>query len=182
MNVSLIGYRGTGKSAVAQQLSARLGRPWVDLDDELETQHDMSISDIFAAHGEAVFREWEAEVVRQVARRQNWIIATGGGVILNPDNGAALKQTGPVVWLTARPATIHERLSKDACTSQRRPPLTNLSGLAEIVRLLEERQPLYRQAADLEVMTDDKSTAEVAAEILTWLCEQRGFEAIHGDG
>ncbi len=166
MNVSLIGYRGSGKSAVARHLSARMGWPWVDLDDQLETELGMSISQVFAEQGEAAFREWEAKVVQQVADRQNWLIATGGGVILKPENRAALKRMGPVIWLTARPATIHQRLLGDASSSQRRPPLTKLGSLTEIVRLLEARESHYRQTADLEVMTDDKSAEEVADEIL----------------
>lgn len=173
MNVSLVGYRGTGKTTVARLLAERLGWQWIDLDDEVELHAGKSIARIFAEEGESTFRELEATVVRQVAERQNWVIATGGGVVLRSDNRETLNRIGPVIWLMARPETIEQRLSLDPTTTSRRPDLTSVGGLAEIGQVLKERVSLYEKIADLRVAVDDQSPRQVTDTIHTWLEENR---------
>jgi shikimate kinase len=166
MNIALIGYRGTGKTAVARQLARSLGWDWVDADVEVELAAGKSIAAIFADGGEAAFRDLEATVLADLIQRDHSILALGGGVVLRPANRTLVRQAGRVVWLTATPETIAARLSGDATTTSRRPNLTAVGGLDEIRRLLDERSPLYRQSCDLEIDTEAKAPADLATEIL----------------
>jgi shikimate kinase len=166
MNVLLIGYRGTGKSAVARHLALGLGCDWVDADVELELRAGRSIAAIFADAGEAAFRELESAVLADLLRRQCTVIALGGGVVLRDENRKRLRSAGNVVWLTADPETIHRRLAEDPVSLARRPPLTAAGGLDEIRHLLAVRTPLYQECANWIVDTEYKNPAEVAAEIL----------------
>jgi shikimate kinase len=166
--IFLIGYRGTGKSAVARLLAERLGWQWLDADQVLEQRAGLSIRDIFAAEGEAGFRDREAAVLEELCRCQRHVIATGGGVILREDNRRRLRSAGAVVWLTADAETIWQRLQADATTADRRPVLT-VGGLAEVHELLQRREPLYRDCACWSVDTAARSPAEVAQAILAWL-------------
>src|SRR5262245_55571035 len=98
--VSLIGYRGTGKTTVAKLVAERLGWRWKDADDVLESRAGMSIKDIFAQGGEAAFRDWETSVVQDLTQLDQTVLALGGGVVLRPANREAIRR-GWVVWLTA---------------------------------------------------------------------------------
>lgn len=166
MNIALIGYRGTGKTAVARQLALSLGWDWIDADVEVELAAGKSIAAIFADDGEPPFRELEAAVLADLIQRDHTILALGGGVVLRPANRTLVRQAGRVVWLTATAQTIAARLAADATTTSRRPNLTAVGGLDEIRRLLDERSPLYRQCGDLEIDTEAKTPAQVSAEIL----------------
>jgi shikimate kinase len=165
MNITLIGYRGTGKSEVARQLALRLGWDWIDADVEVELKAGKSIAAIFADDGESAFRDLEAEIFAELVGRDRTVLALGGGVILRPANRALLKQIGKVVWLTAEPETIARRLAADATTASRRPNLTAAGGLDEIRRALAQRLPLYRESSDAQIDTENKLPADVAAEI-----------------
>lgn len=166
MNIVLIGYRATGKTTVARLLSEKLGWPWVDLDVEIERRAGKPIVDIFAQDGESVFRDWESQVVADYCTRDGWIIAAGGGAVLRAENRQAMRAGGKVFWLTARPETIHRRMTTDPTTGARRPNLTTRGGLEEIVELLAKREPIYRETADWVIDTEDKSPEQVAEEIL----------------
>jgi shikimate kinase len=164
-SIALIGYRGAGKTAVAQQLAARLGWDWIDADDVIELRAGKSIADIFADEGQDAFRDLEAEVVTELCSRQRVVIALGGGAVMREVNRQALQQCREVVWLKASPRTIEERLAGDPSTAARRPNLTNAPRRQEIERLLSERTPIYRACATLEVDTEGKAPAEIADEI-----------------
>lgn len=170
MRVFLIGYRGTGKSTVARLLALRLGCDWVDADVEIELRAGKSIAAIFADDGEPVFRDLESQVVAELARRQNSVVALGGGVVLRAENRRAIA-VGTVVWLKASAETILGRLARDPATSERRPNLTTQGGRDEVVKLLAEREPIYRGCADFQVDTDGKNPAEIADEILALIHE-----------
>jgi shikimate kinase len=165
MNIALIGYRGTGKSEVARQLAVRLGWDWVDADVEVELKAGKSIAAIFADDGEPAFRDLEATVLAKLVQRDCAVLALGGGVVLRLENRSLVKRVTKVFWLTADPTTIAQRLAADAATASRRPNLSATGGLEEIRRLLAERTPLYRELGDFEIDTENKSPAEVAAEI-----------------
>jgi shikimate kinase len=166
MNLFLIGYRGTGKSAVARLLAERLGWPWVDADDEIERRAGKAIAQIFADDGEPAFRDWETQVIADLAKRDQSVIALGGGAVMRPENREAIRQQGYFVWLCASPETIWRRLQADAATASRRPNLTAAGGITEIIATLHEREPIYRQCAQFSVDTENKSPAEVADAIL----------------
>jgi shikimate kinase len=169
MNVVLIGYRGTGKTTVAVHLARRLGWESLDTDDEIESRAGRSIAEIFATAGEAAFRDLEQEVVLDLAARDRVVLALGGGAVLREKNRAALAAGGTLVWLKASRQTIENRLASDATTKIRRPNLTPAGGAREIDQLLREREPIYRECADLVIDTDDDSPEEIAEEILSQL-------------
>jgi shikimate kinase len=162
--IFLIGYRGTGKSTVARLLAGRLGWDWLDADAVLEERAGRTIREVFAEEGEAGFRRRESAVLGDLCRCQRHVIATGGGVVLSPDNRARLRAAGRVVWLTADAETIWRRLQADASTAERRPPLT-VGGLAEVHELLRLREPHYRACADHCIDTPGRSPEEVAERV-----------------
>ena len=168
-SIALIGYRGTGKTTVAQRLAVRLGWDWVDADVEVELRAGKSIAAIFADDGEAAFRELEAVVVEELCRRERIVLALGGGAILRQSNRRAIGLCGAAVWLWASVDSIIERLESDPTTAARRPNLTNSHPRTEIERLLAERTPIYRACATLEVDTEKKTPADIADEIVAAL-------------
>lgn len=162
MNVTLIGYRGAGKSTVAQLVAARLGWSWQDADALLEQQAGRTIREIFASEGEAGFRERETAVIRELSGRDRCVVAAGGGAVLLPENREIMRRSSWVVWLVASPQVIEQRTAADPTTAERRPQLTNRGGLDEIRELLGQREPLYRACADRTVETDDRSPEQIA--------------------
>lgn len=168
--VTLIGYRGTGKSTVAARLADALGLPWLDADAVLEERVGCPIAELVGSRGEAAFRDVEAAVLRDQLPAFTGVLATGGGVVLRPDNRRLLREAGrPVVWLTAPAEVIRRRLAADPLTSSRRPGLTGRDPLAEVEAAFEDRGPLYRETADVCFDTATESPAAVAARILAWL-------------
>ncbi len=169
--IFLIGYRGTGKSTVARELAELLAYDWVDADEIIERQAGKSIAAIFADEGEPAFRDLEAAVVGELARRRRTVAALGGGAVLRDANRAAIRAAGPVVWLTASVDTILTRIAADEATASRRPQLTAAGGRAEVEALLAVRTPLYRECATFVVDTEGKSAPELADEIVAQLDE-----------
>lgn len=170
MVITLIGYRGTGKSSVAAALAARLGWTSVDADDEIEALAGKAIQDIFAEDGEGRFRRLERETIhRLLTSRDRLVLAAGGGAILDEQTRRDMPQAGPVVWLTAPVETIFERIAGDATTASRRPNLTPQGGRAEIEQMLAHREPLYRQTAGLIVDTNGRTIEQIVEEILAGL-------------
>jgi shikimate kinase len=163
--IFLIGFRGTGKSTVARLLAARLGWTAIDADELLESRAGMSIRRIFEIEGESGFRARESAILEELCHLRNHVIATGGGVVLDPRNQELMKQAATVVWLTADAATIWQRMLQDASTADRRPALT-IGGLAEVEQLLQVREPLYRACADHCVATGDQNLEQVVEGIL----------------
>lgn len=163
-NLVLIGFMGSGKSTVGRILHQTLGWPLVDMDGLIERRAGMGIPAIFAVEGEDGFRRRESELLASLeadglSRR---IIATGGGVILNPENRARLRRLGYVVWLRAPARTILARTSR----SHDRPLLQAEKPLERIQAMLAERMPLYQETAHLEIETSDLSANEIATGIL----------------
>ena len=167
MIVSLIGYRATGKTTIAKLLSENLNAPWVDSDVEIERQAGKSIAQIFAEDGEECFRNYEERVIFDLCQAEELILATGGGAILRENTRNVLRQAGPVLWLTASPEVILERMSGDSRSQSTRPSLTNLPPLEEIRRLMEFREPLYRETATIEITTELCSPEEIVKQILS---------------
>ncbi|RIK76126.1 MAG: shikimate kinase [Planctomycetota bacterium] len=168
-SIALIGYRGAGKTTVAEAIAQRLAWNWIDADAEIELRSGKLIAAIFAEDGEAAFRDLETQVVGDLCRRQQVVIAFGGGAVLREANRLAIGGCGAVVWLKASLSALERRIADDPATAGRRPKLTNLGGRTEIERLLAERTPLYRACATLEVDTDGKAPAEIADQIVAAL-------------
>ena len=169
MLVSLIGYRGTGKTTIGVMLAERLGWRCVDTDVRVEEIVGMSIRQLFDACGEPEFRKYETQVIRDLVRQHKLVLALGGGAILAEENRLMLRVSGPVIWLTASPEELQRRIEGDGRSFQQRPNLTAQGGLAEIQQVLEKRQPLYAECADLTIDTMQKKPAEIVDEILSQL-------------
>lgn len=170
MNVVLIGYRGTGKSTVGRLVADRLGQTFVDADEELERRAGRTIREIFSTDGESGFRELEASLVGELLKHDQIVVALGGGAVLREDNRRAIKSAqNRVIWLQASAEALLKRIESDQSTAERRPNLTPVGGLAEIVRLLALREPLYRECADFVVGTEGKTPDEIAAEVVSLL-------------
>jgi shikimate kinase len=163
--VFLIGYRGSGKSTVGRILADRLRWAFLDADAVLEERHARTIRDIFAAEGEAGFREKEAAVLAELGGQTDTVIATGGGAVLREENRRLLRRHGFVAWLDADPQTLLARIQADPTTAVRRPDLAG-GGLAEIEQLLAIRKPLYRACADAAVPSGALSPEQAADAIL----------------
>lgn len=170
MHIYLMGYRGSGKSTVGRLLAKQLGWPSMDTDDVIETAAAQSIREIFAAEGEAGFRQREQQAIAEVAGREvPSVIALGGGAILRSDNQRTIQSSGRVVWLQGSAELLSQRIDSDVSTAERRPQLSQRSGYDEVVEILARREPIYRQLAELTVRTDHKSPDEVVLEIVDWL-------------
>ena len=165
MNLLLIGYRGTGKSAVAQLVAVRLGWRWLDADVELERRAGKSIAAIFADEGEPAFRELERQVLTELVRLDRHVLALGGGVVLRAENRELIKKSGGAIWLTADPETIQSRIAGDSTTAARRPNLTASGGIDEIRALLTQREPLYRECATAVIDTVGRDQSDVSEEV-----------------
>jgi len=163
-NLVLIGFMGCGKSTVGRNLHQILGWPLVDMDGLIEQRAGMAIPAIFAEEGEAGFRRREGELLAELEADglSKRIIATGGGVILNPENRARLRRLGYVIWLRAPAKTVLARTSR----SHDRPLLQAEKPLERIQTMLAERTPLYEETAHLEIDTSDLSADEIATGIL----------------
>ncbi|MBI1347701.1 shikimate kinase [bacterium] len=182
MIISLIGYRGTGKSSVAPALAERLGWDWVDADVALESRAGRSIREIFATDGEPEFRRLERETLKFLLQRDHLVIAAGGGAILNAETRRDFRHAGPVVWLTAEVATIAARLQADPTTAARRPSLTGQSFTDEIASVLKVREPLYRETATIIMPTEHRTVAEIVREILVQLPADITRPGVHLSG
>ena len=167
MVISLIGYRGSGKSTVAPVLAARLGWEWADADAVIEARAGRTIREIFAAEGEPRFRELERLVMADLLNGDQFIVAAGGGAVLAEGNRARMQAAGPVIWLRATVEELAARINADATTAARRPHLTGHGGgTSEIAQLLAVREPLDRACATLTVDTGRLSAAEIVERII----------------
>ena len=171
MNVVLIGYRACGKSTVGKLLAGKLKIAFLDTDLLIEESTGMPIKEIVAGHGWDYFRAREKEAVQKLVQRNDCVIATGGGVVLDEENVELLKKIGIVVWLNAPIADIIERLQEDAKTENLRPQFTDGNLACETAMVLEKRIPLYQKAADYVLNTAGKSALQAVDEICAYLLE-----------
>ncbi len=160
--IALIGFMGGGKSAVGRELSLRLGWPRHDTDEMIREQFGISIPDIFARHGEPVFRDAETALLKTLRGGIAGIVVTGGGIILRTENVQLLRGMGRIVWLDADEEILWQRVSKHST----RPLLQTPDPRARFAELLQERLPLYQSAADYRINTTSNSIAQVTDEII----------------
>jgi len=163
-NIILIGFMGSGKSSLGRELHQNLGYQLIDTDHVIEKQTGKSIPDIFSQDGEAAFRTFETEQLKQLIAKKtsNHIISTGGGIVCTPENRTILRQLGFVVWLKCSVEDIYERTSQN----KNRPLLQCDDPMQAIKTLLQERSPYYEETAHLEINTTGLSLDEVSCGIL----------------
>jgi shikimate kinase len=166
MNIFLIGYRCSGKTTVGRSLAGRLERLFFDTDLELVKEQGMSISEIVSKRGWAGFREIEKQVIRYACERDQQVVATGGGAVLDEDNVKQMKGSGLIVWLRADIKTIEKRIIRDHTTRDFRPSLTSKGSVEEIKETLLLRNPYYEKTMDFLVDTDVMGIEDVCDEII----------------
>ena len=160
-NIILLGFMGSGKSTVGRLVAARLDRTFVDMDQEIEARAGKAISRIFAEEGEAHFRALERDLVRELAGKENLVIAGGGGIVLNPQNIAEFERTGVLVYLMADLEALYRRVAR----ATHRPLLEGGDKKEKLTTLFEKRKPLY-DAMKNRVDTSRLTAAAVADEVL----------------
>ena len=161
-NLFLVGFMGSGKSTVGQQLAAEFGKDFHDCDRVLEERTGVDIPYIFEIEGEKGFRRREAAVLRELTRKRGIVLATGGGAIVDPENRKALASNGFVIYLHAPAELLYQRTSRD----RSRPMLHAEDLRARIDELLEAREPLYREVADFVIETGRRGSRRVVQEII----------------
>jgi len=163
MNIVLIGYRGTGKSAVSSRLAELTGMRRVSTDEDIVRRSGCPIRAYVEAHGWQAFRDLEAEAIADLAREDRLVLDTGGGVVLREANVDALRDHGVLFWLRAGVSTIRDRIASDT----ERPSLTGQrSFLEEVAEVLAEREPKYASASHYVIDTDSRTVEAIADEIL----------------
>ncbi|HHQ14508.1 MAG TPA: shikimate kinase AroK [Chromatiales bacterium] len=166
-NLFLVGPMGSGKSAIGRRLARKLGREFVDSDEVIEQRTGVDIAYIFEKEGEAGFRKRERAVIHEFVSRSGIVLATGGGTVLDAANRKALTSHGTVVYLHT---SVTQQLRR---TRGNKRPLLNRGNRRQVLEeLMQVREPLYREIADLVVETDGRTVASVVREIRDWLQEQ----------
>lgn len=165
-SIALIGFMGTGKTAVGKALAKRLDKEFIELDALIERKTGKTIPEIFQQDGEVAFRELEIEVTKEVSRKKNVVIAGGGGVVLNKINIDRLSEECQIVYLTASPEVILKRISGDG---DERPLLKVADKILTIKELLRFRKPFYERAADMRINTSRLNIGSVVEQILSKL-------------
>ena len=160
----LVGMMGSGKTSTGRPLAERLGYGFVDADAVIEQAAGCSIPEIFERDGEAGFRSLESQVLNAISQRHSLVVATGGGVVTEPENWGVL-HSGIVIWLDVVPDQLMQRLKADSTV---RPLLQTADPEADLKALLNKRQPLYAEA-DLTVVINDETPEVVADGILQLL-------------
>ncbi len=159
---------GAGKTTVGRQLARRLHRSFIDADHEIEARTGVRIPLIFDIEGEQGFRDREAKVIAELATESNLVVATGGGAVLRPENRAAIKQGGTVIYLHAVPRLLFERTRLDP----NRPLLQVADPMGKIEELFAQRDPLYREVADIIVNSVGGSISNLVKQVERELSKQ----------
>jgi len=166
MNIVLIGYRCSGKTAVGKIVASEMGRDFIDTDGLIEDDMGCSIAEIISTKGWRCFRGIEKGVIKKISQKDKLVIATGGGVVMDEENLENLKENGWTVWLHGEPETLKERMSKEESSGRVRPSLTGADPLEEIQQVLDVRRPLYEKAATFVIDTTALSPRQVAVSIM----------------
>ncbi|OGP66546.1 MAG: hypothetical protein A2169_14450 [Deltaproteobacteria bacterium RBG_13_47_9] len=169
MNIVLIGYRGSGKSTVGRKLADRLQMKFVDTDDCIEERYKASINDIVELRGWDHFRMLEKGIIEEISKKDHFVIAPGGGAVVDTDNVMALRKNGFIVWLKADVQVLLQRMVNDPQTATGRPSLTGKGALEELKEVLALREGFYERASEVQVDTSLLDVDGVANKVLSIL-------------
>ena len=153
-NLILVGMMGSGKTTMGRALSRHLDKAFVDCDEEIQKRTGVTIPHIFDIEGEAGFRQRESVAIRDLVERDNLVLATGGGAVLAEQNRVLLQQNGIVIYLKANVHDLWQRTRHD----RNRPLLQTADPHAKLMELFQQRDPLYRQVADIVVQSGKQSS------------------------
>lgn len=167
-NIFIVGPMGAGKSTVGRQLAEALSYTFKDSDQEIQRRTGVDIPTIFEFEGEAGFRHRERQVIEELVNEERIVLATGGGAVLSPENRQNLSARGVVIYLHCSPEQQFSRTSRD----RNRPLLETEDPLEKLRQVMEEREPLYRQVADMVVSTEKRGTSSVIKEIMRRLTSE----------
>lgn len=167
-NVYLVGMMGAGKTTLGKALAQKTGREFVDTDRLVVERTGVPVATVFEFEGEQGFRRRESAIIAELAQRSGCVVATGGGAILAEENRQAMRASGTVVYLRARLESLWERTRHDTS----RPLLATADPRATLASLLEQRDPLYREAAHVIVDTGSQSAATLVGRVLGALGER----------
>ena len=160
MNIYLVGFMGTGKTSVGRQLAKEKGWSFIDLDELIELKQQRRIVEIFAQEGEPYFRKIEKKFLKQVSTQKKFVVACGGGVVLDKANIKIMKKTGVLICLCANGEEILKRVSSNALR-----PILNVAHPRERIELLLKMRAPYYLQADKTIDTSDLSVKQVVAKI-----------------
>lgn len=167
-NIILVGPMGAGKTTIGKQLAQQSGRDFYDSDREIEKHTGANIPLIFELEGEEGFRKREKNTLIELTQKQDIVLATGGGAVLDPDNRALLTKHGFVIYLSAPLAQLFNRTSKD----RNRPLLQTKNPRKKLEEIIATRDPLYREVADIVIETDDKPVRNVVKNLMSIINDQ----------
>ena len=154
---------GVGKSTIGRLLSEETEGALIEIDETIEAEQGITINEIFAQYGENRFRDLESELVERIGKMEGQIVSCGGGAVLRSLNVENMKKSGTIVFLSAMPETIYHRV----CYTTNRPLLNGNMNVEYIAGLMEKRRALYEGAADVTILTDEKTAEEIVREILS---------------
>jgi shikimate kinase/3-dehydroquinate synthase len=172
----LVGLMGAGKTSVGRRLAEKFAIPFVDADHEIEQAAGKSISEIFADHGEAYFREGERRVIRRLIGNGAQVLATGGGAYMNEETRARISEHGVSVWLKAPLPLLMKRVMR----RQDRPLLQDGDPEAVMRKLIDKRYPIYAQA-DVTVESRDVQHSLMVNDVIRALAQWSGWERLRHD-
>ncbi len=161
-NIYLIGFMGVGKSTIGKILAEETEGQLVEMDEIIEAEQKMTINEIFTQYGETHFRDVESEIIARIAGQEKRIVSCGGGAVLRPENVANMRKSGKIVFLSATPESIYQRVRY----STNRPLLNGHMNVEYIKELMEKRRSFYEDAADVTISTDGKEKQDIVREIL----------------
>lgn len=161
-NIILVGPMGAGKTTIGKQLAQQTGRDFYDSDREIEKHTGANIPLIFELEGEEGFRKREKNILIELTQKKDIVLATGGGAVLDPDNRTQLSEHGFVIYLNAPLTQLLNRTAKD----RNRPLLQTENPREKLKQIIETRDPLYREIADIIIETDDKPVRNVVKNLL----------------
>lgn len=160
-NIYFIGFMGTGKSTISKHMAEITGYEEIDTDYEIVKKENMRIPEIFETYGEEYFRKKETEFLKGMREREHCIVSCGGGMALREENVKLMRETGVIVLLTATPETILERVKN----GKDRPILNGHMNVSYIKELMEKREPYYKQAGEIVILTDGRNSMDMAKEL-----------------
>lgn len=164
-NLYIIGFMGSGKTSLANELCKLSKKTLISMDAIIEKKFEMRVAEIFERHGEAFFRNQEHELLSKVSKLDKQIIDCGGGLPLNPENREIIKASGICIYLKVSPEKVILRLDND----DSRPLLKNKKSIKEISLMLSERVKIYESMADIIIDSDKLSTKKIAERLIPYL-------------